>query len=195
MEGRKAFTLLEVLVSITLMGILLVYLFSSVDILQDSNTHLSKQLKETKISTQASQVLFMDILSSDGNLTISNNEYGRLCIESTAHSLYALSRPKVCWVVLKEKQTLVRAEGYGYTLPTNDESVVEVDSVMENIELFDIYHQEDKVLVLLKEKAKEAIKFMVQGIRRPKSRKIDDNTTRSVNQQENVSAPTNPLKI
>jgi prepilin-type N-terminal cleavage/methylation domain-containing protein len=175
MTHRKAFTLIEVLISIALMGIVLIALFSSLDILQDSNQHLSKQLEKTKKSTEATQVIYKDILSSDGNLTISKDEFSRLCMESTAHSLYALPRPKVCWLVLKENNTLVRVEGIEYTLPTRYEDRVEVDRVMENIELFDTYHEKDKVLVVLKERSKKAIKFMVQGVSMPEVPEKTDN--------------------
>jgi len=189
MTDRKAFTLLEVLISIALMGIVLVALFSSVDILQDSNQHLSKQLKKTKKITQATQVLYRDILSSDGNLTIIKEEFTRLCIESTANSLYALPRPKVCWVVMKENNQLVRVEGVEYTLPTRSEDRVEVDVVMQDVELFDVYHSDNKVLVVLKEKPKEAIKFMVQGISRPKPPKSDDNKTNTTGTDNAITTP------
>ena len=190
MADHKAFTLLEVLISIALMGIVLVALFSSVDILQDSNQHLSKQLKKTQKITQATEVLYKDILSSDGNLTIIKEEFTRLCVESTANSLYALSRAKVCWLVMKENNHLVRVEGTEYTLPTRSEDRVEVDTVMQNVELFDVYHSNDKVLVVLKEKSKEAIKYMVQGITKPKPPKKNDN-----NNTKNSSTVTPPNRV
>jgi len=177
------------LISITLMGIVLVALFSSVDILQDSNQHLLKQLEKTKKVTQATQVLYRDILSSDGNLTITKDEFTRLCIESTANTLYALPRAKVCWVVMKENNSLVRVEGTRYTLPAGSEDRVEVDTVMQNVELFDVYHSKDKVLVVLKRKSKEAIKFMLQGITKPKPPQKDDNTTKNTNIKPTVTPP------
>ncbi len=194
MADRKAFTLLEVLISIALMGIVLVALFSSVEILQDSNQHLSKQLEKTKKITEATQVLYRDILSSDGNLTITKDEFTRLCMESTANTLYALPRAKVCWVVMKEKNSLVRVEGTEYTLPTRSEDRVEVDTVMQNVELFDVYHNKDKVLVVLKEKSKEAIKFMLQGITKPKPpKKIKKDTKNPSNNKQTTIPLSNPV--
>ena len=169
MAKRKAFTLLEVLISITLMGIILVALFSLVTLMQDSNDHLYKQLKKTKKVTQGTEVLYRDIISSDGNLTIIKDEFTRLCIQSTANSLYALPRPKVCWLVMKEDNILMRVEGLEYSLPLKYEDRVEADTVVRNVELFDVYHNKDKVLVVLKEKEKEPITFMAHGIRKPKS--------------------------
>ena len=71
-------------------------------------------------------------MSSDGNITIEKNDFSSLCIENTKNSLYALSVAKVCWLVLKKENTLVRVEGYGYTLPIDtEEERVEVDSDYE----------------------------------------------------------------
>ena len=169
---RRAFTLLEVLISIALLGIMLPALFSSVDMLKDSNEHLLEHLEKAKKVTKATKVLYMDILGSDGNISIETDEYSRICMNETKNSLYGLPIAKVCWVVLKEKDTLTRVEGGYYSLPLKSKDKVEVDLVIANIEMFDVYHQKDKVLVVLQEKNKEPISFLVQGIRKPEKKKI-----------------------
>ncbi len=176
MQKRKAFTLIEVLVSIALLGIVLVPLFSVVDMMRKSNTHLLSALKSSKQIAKASKVLFMDILSSDGTLEITKDEFTRLCIDETKNSLYNLPLAKVCWVVLKEHNTLVRIEGNDYKLPLKSEDKVEVDSVMKDVDLFDVYQQKDKVLVFLRQQGKEPISFMVQGITNPVLRILTDGT-------------------
>ena len=171
MKNRQAFTLLEVLISIALMGIVMVALFSSLEVLQDSNRHLLKYLKKAKQITKSTKVLYMDILNSDGNITIKTDEFSRLCIEQTKNSLYGLSIAKVCWVVLKEKNTLTRVEGNNYHLPLLSEEKVEADRVIPNLEIFDVYHQKDKVLVIIKQNKEEAITFLIQGISKPIKKK------------------------
>lgn len=171
MLNRKAFTLLEVLISIALMGIVLVVLFSSVDMLQNSNQHLLHYLKKSKKITKASKVLYSDLMGSDGNISIKKDEFSRVCIEETANSLYALPLAKVCWVILKKNNTLVRIEGNGYDLPLGREERVEVDPVMKGMEIFDLYHEKDKILLLLKQEGKEPISFMLQGITKPVKKK------------------------
>jgi len=170
---QKAFTLVEVLISIALLGIVIVALFSTVSMMRDSNAHLYEYLQKAKKVTKATQVLYLDIIGSDGNLTIKKDDYTRLCMEETRNSLYALSLAKVCWVVLKKDNTLVRIEGNNYTLPTRIEDRVEVNPVMKHVELFDVYHQKDKVLVALKQKGKEPISFMIQGIAKPIVKKVE----------------------
>ncbi len=154
MFNRKAFTLLEVLISIALMGIIIVALFSSVDMLQNSNQHLAKYLKKSKTITKATKTLYLDMMGSDGNITLQKDEFSRVCMEETQNSLYALPSAKVCWIVLKKDKTLVRIEGNAYHLPLLSEERVEIDTIMTGLEIFDVYHEKDKILVLLQQQGK-----------------------------------------
>ena len=109
--------------------------------------------------------------------------------------LYALSVAKVCWLVLKKDKTLVRVEGNNYHIPLGLEERVEVNPVMKNVEIFDVYHEKDKILVLLQQYAKEPISFMIQGISKPvKKKKIPITPT---NKKNNIpkkdTNTTNPL--
>ena len=185
MFNRKAFTLLEVLISIALLGIVIVALFSSVDMLQNSNQHLLKYLKKSKQISKATKVLYIDFMSSDGNISIKKDEFSRVCIEKTQNSLYALPTAKVCWVVLKKDKILARIEGNAYNLPVGSEERVEVDPIMTGLEVFDVYHEKDKLLVLIKEEEKEPISFMLQGITKPVKKK-------PVTKPGKKSAPTAP---
>ncbi len=178
-KKRRAFTLIEVLISVGLWGMRLTALFSTVSMMKDSNDQLYTYLQKAKTINNATKVLYMDIVSSDGNISIKKDEFTRLCIEQTAHSLYELSLAKVCWVVLKDKHTLARVEGNNYKLPTRFEDRVEVDRIIKHIELFDVYHQKDKVLVFLKQKGRDAISFMIQGVSKPIIKKPIKNTKKT----------------
>jgi len=185
MGSRKAFTLLEVLISIALLGIILPALYESVDMLRDSNQNLFKYVEKSKKITKATQTLYLDILSSDGNLTIQKDDFSRLCIEQTSNSLYELPSAKVCWVVLKKEHNLLRIEGNGYQLPLRADDRIEADIVMRNIELFDVYYNQDKVLVLLQQAKKEPVVFMVQGVTKPQKKKSKKKKNKSKNLKKN----------
>ncbi len=187
MAKRKAFTLMEVLVSIALLGIILPALYQSVDMLRDSNQHLFEYLEKAKSVSKATQTLYLDILSSDGNITIKKDEFTRLCMEQTKNSLYALPVAKVCWVVLKKDNTLARIEGNAYNLPLGSEERVEINPIMKDVEVFDVYHQKDKILVLLQQQAKEPISFMIQGVSRPEKKKKKKKKTKKP--KKNNTAP------
>ena len=171
MRNRPAFTIIEVLIAIALMGIILPALYETVALLRNSNNQLFEHLEKEKKARKVFDTLYLDLLSSDGNITIKKNDFSRVCIENTKNSLYGLSSAKVCWLVMKEDNTLVRVEGYGYSLPTGIDEKVEVDQVMKDMALFDLYYAKDKILVLLKSKKQDAVTFMVQGVSKPKKKK------------------------
>jgi hypothetical protein len=128
-------------------------------------------LEKSKKTTNATKVLYLDMIDSDGNITITKDEFSRVCMGETRNSLYALPSAKVCWIVLKKENTLVRIEGNAYHLPLRSEERVEIDPVMTGIELFDVYHEKDKILVLIQQQGKEPISFMLQGITKPVKKK------------------------
>ncbi|MFT7879465.1 MAG: prepilin-type N-terminal cleavage/methylation domain-containing protein [Sulfurimonas sp.] len=179
MLKRKAFTLLEVLISIALLTLVMLALNRSVAILRDSNSHLLDYLRTAKTETKVLNTLYRDIIGSDGNLTISKDEFSRLCIEETTNSLYELPTAKVCWVVLKQDNTLLRIEGNNYHLPVGYEEQVEVDVLVKHLELFDTYQEKDKVLVVMKEQNKEAMGFMMQGITKSEPKKKKNNKAKA----------------
>ena len=190
MHKRSAFTLIEVLISIALLGIILPALYQSVDLLRDSNSHLFNYLEKAKKITIATDTLYLDLLSSDGNISIKKDEYSRVCIEETKNSLYALSRAKVCWVVLKKDNTLVRVEGNGYTLPLGSEDRVEINPIMKNVEVFNVYYSKDKILVLLQQVAQKPITFMIQGISKPLKKKKKKKKPKKSTNKKNTSPQT-----
>jgi len=183
MRQKRAFTLIEVMVSIVLLGFILAVLYKSLDMVRFSNQHLYNHLNNSSTHVKAANTLYLDILKSDGNLTIHNKEeFSRLCIHSTQNSLYNLAFAQVCWVVSKEDHRLLRIEGNNYKLPAPFDEPLEVDSIIKDMTKFHIDRSGDNVLVMLATKKLEPISFLVQGIKPPpppkKKKKID---TKKVN--------------
>ncbi|MCH9740707.1 MAG: prepilin-type N-terminal cleavage/methylation domain-containing protein [Epsilonproteobacteria bacterium] len=166
-QKKGAFTLLEVLISIMLLSLVLMALYKSSEILRASNKHLYHHLEHASDSIKGSQILYMDMLQSDGNLSInSEKEFHHLIIQKTKHSLYGLEQAKVVWIVYKEGNTLLRAEGSDYQLPLKTEQYVEIDPILTDIELFKLYKnkKDNKLLVLLKATGQNTQSFMIQNL-------------------------------
>jgi len=168
---RGAFTLLEVLISIALLSLVLLALYSSLGMLRSSNSQLFEHLKKAQDEKRATQTLFLDIAGSYGKIDIKRDDFSRFCIEKSVNSLYNLSSAKICWIVSKDKKSLIRTEGNGYKLPIESEERVAVDIVMKSMEIFQVYYNNISILVVMKQVGKEPISFIVQGIEKPKKRK------------------------
>ena len=166
-NSRAAFTLVEILIAIALLSIVLVGLYGVLDTQRRSVAIIKKNLDKSVDNDRVIMVLYNDILSSDGNITLKKGERDTLCIESTRNSLYELGIAKVCWLVLKEDDTLVRVEGNDYRLPLGLEDTVEIDRVLKGVRLFDITRSKSNILAVIQEANKEPYSFLLQGIKPP----------------------------
>ncbi len=189
MRLRNGFTLLEMLISTVLLSLVLLGLYGALNMQESSNKHLFEYLNKALKADKGAMVLYRDIFQSDGNITLKNGEFDRLCINNTSNSLHGLSQAKVCWVVLKENKSLIRIEGNGYELPLKHSDGVEVDEVMGPMELFDIQKDKEKVLVGLKQINRDPYVFLVQGIEPPpkKKKQTGDSNSTNKNKKNNKS--------
>jgi prepilin-type N-terminal cleavage/methylation domain-containing protein len=186
MKNRKfGFTLVEVLISITLLSLVLMALYRSADILRHSNLHLFHYLEKSTHTLKGSKTLYMDLMHSDYNITIKTEEkFHRLIINNTRNSLHGLAQVKVVWLVYKEENTLLRIEGGKYTIPLKSEERVEVDVIAKKLELFKIYKskKKDKILAMIKITGQEPQLFMTQNF-----------PLKPINQTETNASKQNPM--
>jgi len=165
---RKAFTLIEVLISITLLSLVFMALYRSVDILRASNKNLFYHLEKSSSELKSAKVLYMDILMSDGNISIENKKdklFSRVTIFNTKNSLYGLFNTKVVWLVYKENNTLLRIEGGEYNMPLKYDDRVEIDEISKNVEQFRLYLNKKKTKALAIIKFPNSTQaFMIQNI-------------------------------
>ncbi len=166
-KSRTAFTFIEIIIATILLSIVLMGLYGSLDVQRRSVNNIRENLNKSVEHDRSIMVLYNDILHSDGNLTIYKGERDRLCINSTTNSLYELGSAKVCWLVLKDKDTLTRVEGNEYKLPLGLEDRVEADKVLVGTRVFEVSRDKDKVFVFIEQLNKEPYSFLLQGIRVP----------------------------
>ena len=171
MRQRHGFTLLEMLISTVLLSLVLIGLYGALNMQQRSTKHLFEFLSNALDADRGVMVLYRDVFQSDGNITIKNGEFDRLCLNSTSHSLHGLAQAKVCWIVAKEDHALLRIEGNDYRLPLRYSDGVEIDKVMAPVELFDVQWDKKNLLVGIKQIARDPYVFLVQGVEAPPKRK------------------------
>jgi prepilin-type N-terminal cleavage/methylation domain-containing protein len=193
---KPAFTLIEVLISTLLLSIVLTGLYSVLDTQRRSVKIIKNSLDKSLEQDRAIMVLYNDILKSDGNITLKKSERDTICINATQNSLYGLDVAKVCWLVLKDGDSLARVEGNGYRLPLGLEQNVEIDIVAKGVKLFDIYRNKSgDYLVVMQDRSKEPFSFLIQGkIAPPKPKPKKKKKIRTRNNEQNRTYPENHEK-
>jgi len=171
MSKRKAFTLIEVLISIALLSLVMLALYKSMSIQRISNKKVHQFLDKTMATDKMIMVLYNDILRSNGVFKMQKAKMGPFCMEETSNSLYGLSKAKVCWLVGKNDDTLTRIEGNDYKLPIRSSKRVEADLVAKGVKIFSVTRKRDKTLVVLQLAGEEPYTFVVYGIEEPKKPK------------------------
>lgn len=152
---RNAFTLVELVVSIALFGLITVFLFGAIDELRKQQSFF--QQKEALISkkNQIISLLRTDVDRAQAiNVTASTSkDFDQISISGSNRSLYGIDRPFVVWVVLKAHNTLVRLESaYPITLPIRPEALylTHSDLIGKRCELFRLYDSPKHRLIYLK---------------------------------------------
>ena len=190
---KRAFTLIEILVSIILLTIVMLGLYSVLKTQRRSVSAIKHHLDKSLNNDKAIMVLYNDILKSDGNITIINSQKDTICLNSTTNSLYGLDIAKVCWLVLKNEDTLIRIEGNNYKLPLGLEDKVEIDSIAKGVNLFDITRdKKGNILVVMQYAKNEPYSFLLQGIKEPP--KPPKKKPKKKQKKRNIKKDTNKTK-
>lgn len=151
---RYAFTLIELVVSITLFGLISILLFGTIDNLRHQLAFSKEKGELIDHKTRILSLMQSDFdRPKDLNISVATKEFSLASIGGSNHSLYSIPHPYVVWVVLKNEHTLVRLESsYPITLPLRDDSifVTHSDIIGESCELFRIYESSKKRLIYLK---------------------------------------------
>jgi len=165
-HAKRAFTLIELIISIMIIALIVTYLYQSLGVLKKSNEMLASRDTTRQNEDKIKKLFLLDILQST-TLTIRKSEdrnFDLLEME-TLNSLHNIKKPKVTYLITKREKKLIRIEGVAYELPLNRDTVygVKFDEVMENITHFKLYlnQKKNRVLINIKEKGKPLSVFEV----------------------------------
>ncbi len=149
---KRGFSLVELIISIFLLGIIVTFLYSSLSALEQSNKILSTAEQKLQIKDKLLNILYDDIFLSD-SLTLKTGEFTTASLQ-TKNSIYQINMPYVTWLVTQPKHDLMRIESIypiGKMKPQN-EHYFHISKVADHVEHFEIYQSKkrDKVLLYLK---------------------------------------------
>lgn len=152
---RNAFTLIELVVSIALFGLIATFLFGTIDGLRQQQTFYHQKESVIARKNKIIAVLRSDLdrAQSVSVSTAISKAFDSISIAGSNRSLYGVERPFVIWLVLKNDNTLVRLESPNpISVPVPPEALylTHSDRIGSHCELFRLYDSPKHRLVYLK---------------------------------------------
>ena len=144
---RRAFTLMELMVSIVLIVLIALFLFSAIAGMKRSNDTLLEHDKAQERRDKIFYLLYRDIVQarSVDIRSLSDKHYTVLQLQ-TSNTLYDIAMPYVTYFVHNDNKRLVRLEAakrIALPIPYEDIHSVHADAIVEDVTDFTVYMRED----------------------------------------------------
>ncbi len=140
---RRAFTLMELMISIVLIALISLFLFGAIASSKLSNDTLLKHTKKEQLRSELFELLYRDVLEALSIQTLETKERAFTVLQmQTDNSLYEIAAPYVTYFVNSKTNVLTRLESARkITLPIayEDESFVMADTLLPDVNTFNVY--------------------------------------------------------
>ncbi len=140
---RKAFTLMELMVSIVLIVLITLFLFGAIASSKLSNDTLLKHSTAEVVRMDLFELIYRDVMESIEIKSLESKDKHFNIIEmQTQNSLYGIAAPYVSYYVNSQTNTLTRLESAREVrLPVKyeDENFIMVDELLKEVTAFNFY--------------------------------------------------------
>jgi prepilin-type N-terminal cleavage/methylation domain-containing protein len=156
---KKSFTLLELLISITLFSIIVVFLYKTIDQTKHSNNLFSNKEQALKESNHLHNIFLEDIAESS-SITITSDKNKNSIIKIVTNNTYHNAFFNNITYLINSSKKLVRIESYQafnelQPMTLDFEANSYMDILLEDIELFELKNSGVNYNFLLKQKNKD----------------------------------------
>jgi len=135
---KKAFTLVEILISVVILSIMVFVLSDVIKNINISKNILEKNFQNEHYKNLALKVLYYDVLNSRYVNLSQKKNYSVISMQTT-NSLYNIPEPYVVWYVSKTDNALMRMEMPQKTTFLSNAKNYYLDKFNENVKIFKIY--------------------------------------------------------
>jgi prepilin-type N-terminal cleavage/methylation domain-containing protein len=148
---KKAFTLLEVVISIAIFSLMAIYMYQSINVVTISNNIYERRYNDDERTDKVRRLFYNDLfLQTDvyANATINRNGDFDILYLHTKNSIHAMTSPYVAYFV--NDGALFRVESQAReTMPPNYQAAerIKVDRLFDNVTLFRIYESRNSYLI------------------------------------------------
>lgn len=158
---KKAFTLIETIISITIFSIVLVFLYQSLDLSKKFNKTYSKHLENYLSINYLEELIFEDILETKGSIDISGEDKNKntIMIIKNSNNTYHYPFNKYITYLVSQKNNLIRIESNKEFKKTDLKSDFYDD---DNTYIDIVANKVDKFLVLENQKEKSGFSIYIE---------------------------------
>lgn len=156
---KKSFTLLELLISITLFSIIVVFLYKTIDQTKHSNNLFSEKEQALKEANHLHNIFLEDIAESS-NITIISDKNKNSIVKIVTNNTYHNAFFKNITYLINSSKKLVRIESYEVfnelqPMTLDFEVNSYIDILLEDLEFFELKNSGVNYNFLLKQKDKD----------------------------------------
>ncbi|MBL0707962.1 MAG: type II secretion system protein [Sulfurimonas sp.] len=155
-KSRKAFTLVEVMVSIVLLGLIFTFLYSTINSVKKRNANYLEKSEIIKKEERIFVLFNLDFAQAMGKISITNGTRFDVVKFRTRHSIYGILEPHVVYLVSKKDKALVRLESLKSFDLDNKDQLSRVfmygDIVVKDCVSFKISHKDSLINLLFRSK-------------------------------------------
>ena len=158
---KKAFTLLELIISITLFMIIVVFLYKTLDQTKYSNNLFSNKQEILKQSNHLHNIFLEDIAEAS-SITIKSDKNKNAIVKIVTNNTYHNSYFNNITYLISSSKKLLRIESseiFNELAPMNldFEKNSYIDPLLEDIDFFELQSSNENYILLVKQKAKERV--------------------------------------
>lgn len=175
---KKAFTLVELMISIVLLSIIVTFLYQTVAQLQTSNLQFLKKTDGLQKREQVLKLIYNDFINASSIQWYDKGEAKDVILLQTNNSFHNMSQPYVLYKVYKEESILKRVESPVEKIDFLN-NIFKFNDIIENVKLFKVYEQKGHYLIYIKANGLEDIYLDILPPAFLSEKSMDTNSTKS----------------
>ena len=192
---KKSFTLLELLISISIFSIIIVFLYKTLDQTKYSNILFSKKQETLKESNHLHNILLEDVTESNSTPTVTPDKNKNSIVKiNTSNTYHDAFFNNVTYLVGNTKK-LLRIESEKVFTEFEAKNIdfyrnAYIDVLLEDIEYFELKNDGNNYNFVIKQKAKDRViynTFIIKSVSSNNSSTIDSSKKDSISTTETNS--------
>ena len=166
---KKSFTLLELLISILIFSIIIVFLYKTLDQTKYSNTLFTKKQEILKESNHLHNIFLEDVAEAS-NITITLDKNKNAIVKIVTYNTYHNAFFNNVTYLINSSKKLIRMQSqsvFDEVQPIEDAFLNNafIDVLLEDIEYFDLKNSENNYIFAIKKKNKDRVFYNTYKIR------------------------------